>query len=272
VLDMTCNEIRSYFERQEPVAGRGDLAAAVASHLRACPSCGPEFQAQIELLGILNLVRDSAPATSPSLDSAVLESFRARRAYVATPKAVSFFRRPATPLLWRCAIAALVVLAAMILFAYRRSAPRPAMEAGRFVPQASPAKDLPQKGLPQKDSFQNALSSNAAANPPARQSPVPVGPNLRTARTARTERTERTAQTATRRTALAANQRHAWPVDFNGLMYCDSLSCSEGMEIIRMQLPAPPPQSPGAAGAHNPVFADVVVGPDGIARGFRMVR
>ena len=48
---MTCNEIRSCFERQEPVAGRGDLAAAVASHLRACPSCGPEFQAQLELLG-----------------------------------------------------------------------------------------------------------------------------------------------------------------------------------------------------------------------------
>jgi hypothetical protein len=255
MLDMTCNEMRSYFERQEPAAPRRDLAAAVASHLRTCPNCGPEFQAQIELLGILNLVQDSAPATSPSLDSAVLETFRARGSHVAAPRAVSFFRQPAAPLLWRCAIAAMIVLAAMILFAYRRSAAKPPLEAGRFVPPASPLKDLPQK-----DSLQNALSSNSAANTAAQHAPVQVRPNRRTERT------------ATRRAALAANPRNSWPADFNGLMYCDSLSCSEGMEIIRMQLPAPPAQSPGAATAQNPVFADVVVGPDGIARGFRIVR
>ena len=255
MLDMTCSEIRSYFERQESAAPRRDLAAAVASHLRTCPSCGPEFQAQIELLGILNLVRDSAAATSPSLDAAVLETFRERRSQVGAPKAVSFFRQPATPLLWRCAIAAVIVLAAMILFAYRRSAPMPAIAAGRFVPPASPVKDSPQK-----DALQNARSSNSAANPAAQHAPVEVRPNRRTERS------------ATRRAALAANQSNSWPVDFNGLMYCDSLSCSEGMEIIRMQLPAPPAQSPGAATAQNPVFADVVVGPDGIARGFRIVR
>ena len=244
---MNCHEIRSYFEASELGTGRRELAATVGQHLRTCSNCARDFQTQIELLGILNLVRDSAPATSASLDAAVLQNFRRRTAHISTPKALASFRRPVATLLWRGAIAAVIVLAAIVLLAYRRSAPKPPIEAVRLAPLASPQGE--------SDPVQPIISNSTAS----KSAPASPHPNRRSARN------------ATQASALAANRRIPQPVDFNGLMYCDSLTCSEDMEIIRMQLPAPPAQSPDAA-AQNPVYADVIVGPDGIARGYRIVR
>jgi hypothetical protein len=61
----------------------------------------------------------------------------------------------------------------------------------------------------------------------------------------------------------------ALPPGFHSLMFCDELSCGEALEVIRVQLPS----SAGmlAASGGQPVFADVLVGPDGIARGIRVV-
>lgn len=56
-------------------------------------------------------------------------------------------------------------------------------------------------------------------------------------------------------------------------MYCDELSCGGVMELIRVQLPSSGIE-PGSASApaKAPVIADVLVGPDGIARGIRIVQ
>jgi len=55
-------------------------------------------------------------------------------------------------------------------------------------------------------------------------------------------------------------------------MYCDQLSCAEAMEIIRVQLPTSMAGlTPGSTATGDAVFADVLVGPDGIARGIRIV-
>jgi len=55
-------------------------------------------------------------------------------------------------------------------------------------------------------------------------------------------------------------------------MYCDTLSCPEAMDVIRVQLPstAMPRQVSGFIQSSKSVTADVLIGPDGIARGIRL--
>jgi hypothetical protein len=54
-------------------------------------------------------------------------------------------------------------------------------------------------------------------------------------------------------------------------MYCDELSCGGAMDVIRVQLPASTAALAPALSSGGPVFADVLVGSDGIARGIRVV-
>jgi hypothetical protein len=54
-------------------------------------------------------------------------------------------------------------------------------------------------------------------------------------------------------------------------MYCDQLSCSGAMEVIRMNLPASALGMQSPLRTSNLVAADVVVGPDGVARAIRIV-
>jgi hypothetical protein len=62
------------------------------------------------------------------------------------------------------------------------------------------------------------------------------------------------------------------PEGFRSLMYCDALSCPGDMDMIRVQLPASAMarQVPGFIQTSGSVTADVLVGPDGIARGIRL--
>ena len=56
------------------------------------------------------------------------------------------------------------------------------------------------------------------------------------------------------------------------LMYCDQISCSGALDIIRMQLPASPVAGDStSAPAQDVVLADVLVGSDGVARAIRIV-
>jgi len=64
----------------------------------------------------------------------------------------------------------------------------------------------------------------------------------------------------------------SFPTRFQGLMYCDPLSCPGAMDVIRVELPPPVLESGGAGPkARGIVFADVLVGADGIARGIHVV-
>jgi hypothetical protein len=56
-------------------------------------------------------------------------------------------------------------------------------------------------------------------------------------------------------------------------MYCDALSCGGAMQLIRVQLSSPAAAfEPAAASPDGAIYADVLVGSDGIARGIRVVR
>jgi hypothetical protein len=102
-----------------------------------------------------------------------------------------------------------------------------------------------------------ARNSPGAAVKPARHSRGPRG-------------TERSF--SDRRLASApVRAARALPDGFRSLMYCDALSCPETMDMIRVQLPttAMPGQVSGFIHPSGSVTADVLVGPDGIARGIR---
>ena len=55
-------------------------------------------------------------------------------------------------------------------------------------------------------------------------------------------------------------------------MYCDELSCVGAMEMIRVQLPSSRVAglTPASTLPNGVIFADVLVGPDGIARSIRI--
>jgi hypothetical protein len=56
-------------------------------------------------------------------------------------------------------------------------------------------------------------------------------------------------------------------------MYCDELSCAGAMDVIRVEVPAEALRVPQRERSGNePVEADVLVGPDGVARGIRLVQ
>jgi hypothetical protein len=59
---------------------------------------------------------------------------------------------------------------------------------------------------------------------------------------------------------------------FKSLMYCDQFSCPGAMDVIHVQLSAPVlGVMPASVRASGVVSADILVGPDGIARGIRVV-
>jgi hypothetical protein len=72
--------------------------------------------------------------------------------------------------------------------------------------------------------------------------------------------------------ALLAEGDKSFPTRFQSLMYCDQISCPGAMEVIRVQLPSPVMGlTPTSARMGGAVSADILVGPDGIARGIRVV-
>src|SRR5262249_47443400 len=69
-----------------------------------------------------------------------------------------------------------------------------------------------------------------------------------------------------------AGQDNELPTRFQSLVYCDPFSCSGAMDVIRVRLPSPVLRTtPFSGGTDSLVSADVLVGPDGIARGIRVV-
>jgi hypothetical protein len=76
----------------------------------------------------------------------------------------------------------------------------------------------------------------------------------------------------TKRPTAVPEQDSSVPIRFQSLMYCDPISCPGTMDVIRVQLPSPVfGMMQGSAQAPGFVSADVLVGPDGVARAIRFV-
>jgi hypothetical protein len=240
--DMTCQEFHAYFE--DPLRVEADLRtdyAEVAAHIAKCADCSRLVEAQKELGENLRLVRESTPQLSPSLDRAVLANYRRHIAGLSRFIAASPVpRRHAVPaLLWSAA--AMIVIAIL------------------FLPDRKTVTTIAQPPTPKPPSVAQLPETNRERTIVAQRTRR-LKPEVASARPRRSA-------------ASVVSPITPFPAGFRSLMYCDELCCLGAMEMIRVQLPSfAAGFKPASTAANDVVYADVLVGPDGIARGIRIVQ
>lgn len=230
---MTCQELRLYFE--DPLRHDAELRSEL-EHLAHCGDCARYVEAQRKLGNSLRLLRESVPQYPTSLDAAVPAAYR-RVMAEKTARAVPVPRERSFGWLRWSVVGAAILLGVVLLY--------------RNQPHVGPATARPAPVQPA----------------PVAPSPVAVETTVKRPQ-AKKPLTAKRSQPAP---VLNAATPATLPPGFRSLMYCDELSCGDAMEVIRVQLPSSAMRFAPAAGAGGPVFADVLVGPDGIARGIRVV-
>lgn len=248
---MNCQVVRACFEDPlRPDFDQRAAAAEVAEHVMSCAECSRFVEAQRRLGDGLRMARESAPAVPASLDAAVLANYREHAGERTPTVRASFAKRPRwlPVLLWSAAAVALL-LVGMIALGPRRAAVPVAAKPQSAQPVAK-FSTVNATGGDERGTEERIDSRPVAALP--RRSPM--------------ENSGKPAR------AAAAMPGESLPASFRGLMYCDALSCGGAMEVIRVQLPASAAAlAPRSVPSGEAVYADVLVGPDGIARGIRIV-
>jgi hypothetical protein len=241
---MTCQQLRLHLG--DPHQGDGFRPGAeplvnehfVHEHLIHCADCASFIEEQRELGICLELTRQAVPTFPASLDDSALANYRKQISERPLPARPVLRRRRFAITCW-CAAVAIVLASAILLLNGRKavvtvSQPR--------LPQFARAPQPPVKDVASRVSKPKAL--HAAAHRAVRQTSVPS-------------------------VAAVANPV---PAAFRSLMYCDELSCGGTLDVIRVALPSSVTALAAASRPTNGVvFADVLVGPDGIARGIRLV-
>jgi hypothetical protein len=244
---MTCDEFHAYWEMHPDAAVRQQSnPGELSEHLSDCVACTRFMKEETEVGKCLLIMRSAAPHVPASLDASVRARYRAfvrdqSRASRAHPLPVWAPLRGAL----RCALAfgfAAVVAYGGVLLLF----PRQASRIERHITK------------------QPTIASRTAL-PVSKEKVVRPGP------------------TPKRRRSIAASRQKSgppWvtgqdaelPTSFQSLMYCDPFSCSGAMDVIRLRLPSPVfGTTPSSGGVGSRVSAEVLVGPDGIARGIRVV-
>jgi hypothetical protein len=251
---MTCEEIQAYFESDPSGAVRLlQESAELSEHATKCPECRGFVEEYRELANYLHAVRESAPEIPASLDAAILagyETFMAERSHVSVRSrtlaaADSLAGRVGLHSAFgRAAVAAVaVVIACGVMFLFTPGEPRVSH----------------QKFTEQRPVVPPTIAASTTQPRMATQTSASKTPKSLVASAKHVS--------ATRSLALSES---SFSSGFQGLMYCDQLSCPDTMDVIRVQLPSPRFSS-GPPKASEFVYADVLVGADGIARGIRVV-
>ena len=258
---MTCHEFRSYFDDPQ----RGGLvaeSAIITEHAALCSDCSRFLEEQPELAAATRLLRDSVPEVPGSLDVEVLAVYRrhinAEAKSAATTVAAG--RTRFIPVLaWTAAFVVAILIASAefgLLW--------PTEDAGT---PWSRSVLLPAPIVSQSETHE------------VKPSPIPHLTH-RHPRTAITQKknpalpSSENQQIAAERSADSnSSASDPLPVGFRSLMYCDALSCGGPMQMIRVELPpAAAGLAPGTISTSEVVYADVLIGPDGIARGIRILK
>lgn len=239
---MTCEDVKTQIENAKASETESWSEPRLAAHIASCAQCSHLVRDRQSLGKGLKLVRESLPPVSESLNATVLAGYRR---FIAGRKVTSGqgVRQAYFPLLLRWgAITAFVLIAATIALYFTR---KPVKTSVPPPTQAS-------------------LTASAAI-PSSRVESPQVQPAKRLALPARKNTGRSGLRPATRILA-------SMPDDFRGLMYCDELSCDGAMDMVRVQLPASVLARPTSVfhPASANVNADVLIGPDGIARGIRI--
>ena len=237
---MSCQKLQAYFEQHEGCVSPRIADAELIEHAANCSSCREFAQSQKEVAAGLNLLQKSAPAVPQALDAAVLAAYHRE---VALPPSATVPPVHAQTgwagLRWAAAAAFCLVLVTALFFRTSHSTkPRPEAQARPLVVASPPKPAAADVAAPPKT--ERRKSATASSNP------------IR---------------------AAAAPGRHSssLPSGFRSLMYCDEISCSGGMEVVRIQLPSQGLALTQASAQSGSVSADVLVGEDGLARAIRIV-
>lgn len=246
---MTCEQVRLNFEGHLREAEERSIRAEVAEHVSICTECSRYVEEQRALGRSLRMVRESAPALPESLDASVVARYRQyfgqRLGASAEPD-----RRFIPVATWAWGAAAAVVLAGAAFWFFIPGQKKTSIQTTISTP--------------------NLSAPVAPESPAAPRTPPVVATNVAEHRHTATSRTSPKA--ADRATEVPIRVSRSLPEGFRSLMYCDALSCPGDMEMIRVQLPASAMsrQVPGLIQTSGSVTADVLVGPDGVARGIRL--
>lgn len=270
---MTCHELRSYFQdlhfqdlhcEDLQRAGLRIEPASIAEHAALCSDCNRFLEEQRELQASLRMMRDSAPEVPHSLDAAVLAGYRqyasAKSSVRVAParKRINFI----AALAWSAALVAAIFIAGEGLHPFW---PTEDAVTSTIQPPAVPAQAAPQTATHPTVAVQQPSPGRRASTSAIRQA-LATRPKTAAQHVADIKPSAPQTENST---ATAADQL---PVGFRSLMYCDALSCGGPMQMIRVQLP---PSAAGLTSGSAPsemVYADVLVGPDGIARGIRILK
>ena len=245
---MTCDEFHAYWEMHPDAAVRlQSNPAELSEHLSDCVDCTRFMEEETEVGKCLLIMRSAAPDVPASLDAWVRARYRAlvrdqSRASRAHPL-------PSWPPLrgalgWALAFGfAAVVACGGVLLLFSRQASR----IDRHITK------------------QPTIASRTAL-PVSKEEVARAGPTPK----------RRRSTTASRQKSgptWVTGQDDELPTRFQSLMYCDPFSCSGAMDVIRLRLPSPVLRTTQpSGGAGSLVSAEVLVGPDGIARGIRVVQ
>jgi hypothetical protein len=248
---MTCNELHDHLESGRSLFRTDEgLSSDITAHIEHCSSCHRWVQMEEQLSGQLRLLRNSAPLVPTTLDESILSAYRRQMQQpVNAPTPVQKVSW-SEGIFWRAAIAALVLLGAIVLFGHRKTVNPPSMATVQPPPVAEQTQGRTQ-------------SSTEPAKTIATQKSAK--------RHVQRETVVRKTQTVSEAGASTEAAVNTLPSDFRSLMYCDQLSCSGAMELIRMNLPASALGMASPLRSSNVVAADVVIGADGVARAIRIV-
>ncbi len=295
---MRCNEFDTYVDEMLS----GILYPEASRHLRECESCASGYARRSAVQANLRQLAALATAgPSAATDRAVMEAFRRRQqrlsAPAAAPPVLHFPRRASiSARAWWSGLAAAALLVASIssgvhlwrgtgvVTAPQRangpmSAPRGgsaaaptehAAVAGAIAQHRTPSRlaqpvqmasaQLPEAGNPlhavaaqrQSGTFEGgSLASDSAAEPTPSAQPV-----LRLASAGGSN--------------VASSASSTWQ-GYSNLMYCDPVTCSGPMQVVRIKVPVGQVRpNLGQTMGDGFVNADVVVGADGLARAIRV--
>jgi hypothetical protein len=295
---MRCNQFDTYVDEMLS----GILHPEAARHLRECERCSANYARRAALQANLRQLAATATAgPSAATDRAVLEAFRRRQHPTVQPPAAPVLHFPRRTAfagrrgLWSAVAAAALLIASIasgvhlwrgtgVVTAPQRAAgpmssPRGAAAVAP-TERATVAGVVAQRRQPMRLERPVQMASMQAPSPASenqtrvsasqRQSYAYDGDNYESAaeRAPAASPVLRLASTGSGNVARSASS--TWQ-GYSNLMYCDPVTCAGPMQVVRIKVPVGQVKANlGQSTGDGYVNADVVVGPDGLARAIRM--